>query len=176
MLEALMLTAFLSNGVTCAGKPHATSSAVTPTFKVSLCIESTKPICGLTYRFARVGSSGDISVKSRVAAIVEDVTAPEQAWPFSIAAGTHRDLGFTLVDLTRPIPAGRHLIATYSMSVRGSKPATAYRFQLDPGSQADLDIDGRCGLDPAGTPPDSQRPPAPRLIVPIAAAFSLNKK
>lgn len=169
-IALLYVSVFLSNGITCGGPPVANSSATTPRFNFSVCMTSTEPICGITYAFERIGANGTMRVNSRDQPAGGDVTDPAQVFPFVIPAPggaiTHLDLGGT-VD-SAPIPGQSNArLATYNVTVLGSKPATSYSFRLSASSMVAIDADGACG---------NARPSRPIIDRPIAAGFTLKKK
>lgn len=181
---ALIVTLFLSNGVTCNGAPVATSSAATPRFNVSVCLASTEAICGITYAFERIDANGGtLRVNSRDQPPGGDVTDPAQVFPFVIPAPgapqTHRDLGGT-VDAVPIPPVTKLRLATYNITVLASKAATSYSLRLAPSSMAVLDPDGACGnraIDRTQSGWQVAHWPAPVMAErPLTASFTVKKK
>jgi len=182
MLIAALVSVVLANGITCAGGNVATSTATTPRFNVSVCVTSDVPWCGLTYRFERIAvgniADGTLRINSRTLAVATDANAGVAlVFPFAIGAnGT--DLGATK-DPHGPLPAGTKIrVATYNLTVLGSKPATDYRFRLDASAMVAVDPAGSCGALKGGGDKDPTRfdPVSMPGDAPVAAEFTLRKK
>lgn len=170
------ITAFMSNGTTCNGTPIATSTAITPSFKVSLCITSTEPICGYTATLQRNDTAGIVRVKSLYASHQNLDWTHVTTYPYDITSANQFDIGATTLD-RNPIPAGvKILLATYSMSVIGSKPATNYGFRLGSQSVVITAPQNQCAKMIGGK--DKNRFDFIELSgeLPISATFTLKKK
>lgn len=169
MIEALLVTAFLSNGITCNGGPAASSTATTPRFNVSLCLTHDVPLCGISYRFRPV-TPGTLRINGRIDGPHFPEISQALVWPRTIAP-VMEDWGGTIAGYT-PLPPGtKRLVATYSVTVLGSKPGTSYTFELDPAySQVAVDPNGQCGR----VGEKDQPPVIPRAMLP-RAQFTLKK-
>lgn len=172
MLAGLIVSAFLSNGITCSRPPVATTSATTPRFNFSLCINTDAPLCGISYRFAPVNTAGaTLRINSRVQNPAFGDPIRATAFPVSLFDAATLDLG-----ALGKLPPGSYLVATYNVSILGSKPATNYSFALAPVSAIAVDAAGSCGaliggkganrFDPISIPGDA----------PIAGSFTVKKK
>jgi len=169
-LAILLVTAFLSNGVTCNGGAVANSTATTPRFNVSVCITHDVPLCGITYRLRRLGSGGTLRINTRTDGPHFPEIPQAMVWPRVIAADTTGDWGGGVLGFA-PIPPGtRRLVATYNVTVLGSAPGTSYSFGLDPVSQVAIDPNGQCGFVTTKAEP----PLIPRAMLP-EARFTLKK-
>lgn len=169
MIAALLISAFLSNGVTCNGAPVATSTAVTPRFNVSVCVTHDVPLCGITYRL-RPDTLGTMRINTRTPGPHFDDPTQAIVLPRTIVHETAGDWGATLSGFVPVAPGTKRLVATYNITVLGSKPDTSYGFSLDPISQVTIDPNGRCGLANPGERP----PPFTEVLLP-AAHFILKK-
>lgn len=178
MLIASLVSVVLANGITCAGGNVATSTATTPRFNVSVCVTSDVPWCGLSYRFERINADGTLRINSRTLAVATDANAGVAlVFPFAIGANS-TDLGATK-DPHGPLPAGTKIrVATYNLTVLGSKPATDYRFRLDASAMVAVDPRGSCGALTGGADKDPHRfdPLSLPADAPVAAEFTLRKK
>ena len=173
-LAALTVSAFLSNGVTCSGPALSTQSATTPRANVSLCLSTTEKLCGITYRLMP-SSAGTLRVNSRTIGPAFGDTTQAITFPRALIREKAGDWGGTLVDLRAPLPAGKHLVATYNLTVLASAPATDYRIALDPISSVTIDPDGRCGALPLDADPRKSYPVVNYLERPLAATFTIHR-
>lgn len=125
----MSVTASLRNGTTARGKAFANTVAKTPRVKVSLWIMSDEPLLGITYRFTRDKAHGTLRINSRSIGPAFDDTTQAIAFPRVITPEQEGDWGGTVV--VGALPPGLYKVATFDITVLGSKPATEYGFWLD---------------------------------------------
>lgn len=161
--------AYLSNGTSCGGAPLTSTVAVTPRVNFSVCLISNERLCGLTYRF-RPDTLLPAGARLRINSVTHgttflDIIQPEKVYPYYVTQETSTDLGAVVFDTNLPAePGAGILVATYNLSVLGSKPGTLYSLALDKISSVAVDIDGACGR--------SQGPKE----VPVFAAYTVVKR
>lgn len=172
---AAMVSVILSNGTTCGGKNYATSSATTPNFNVSVCVTSDVPWCGMTYYFERVGTGGTLRINKRTDFFPVDYADEGALFPQTITT-LKKDLGFVWVDPKGFAPVTKLKVATYNITVLGSKVGTTYKFKLGDQSMVATDPIGSCGTLFGGTGPYRYDPVSMPEDSFINGEFSLIKR